>query len=255
MTRLITGVGEFRKHVFDEKKELFEELQAGQSPLALFITCADSRIDPNLLTQTAPGELFVLRNAGNMVAPFGDAGGGEGATIEYAVTHLKVRDIILCGHSRCGAMQGLLNPAAVSEMREVAEWLRVAEASIERAKKIAPNAGPDELLDHVIEQNVILQVEHLLTYPAVMDAATAGRLRLHAWVYRFEIGQVTAYNARMEKFISLADSPNEKLLFPIPTTASSSTAEPKLAESPATQEAVAESSLWNKFCKLWWPAK
>src|SRR5580698_7115556 len=119
MTRLISGVGQFRKQIFDEKKQLFEELQAGQHPLALFITCADSRIDPNLLTQTAPGELFVLRNAGNMVAPFGTPGSGEGATIEYAVSHLRVRDIILCGHSRCGAMQGLLAPAAVSEMREV----------------------------------------------------------------------------------------------------------------------------------------
>jgi carbonic anhydrase len=244
MTRLISGVGQFRKQIFDEKKQLFEELQAGQHPLALFITCADSRIDPNLLTQTAPGELFVLRNAGNMVAPFGTPGSGEGATIEYAVSHLRVRDIILCGHSRCGAMQGLLAPAAVSEMREVAEWLRVAEAAVERAKKLVPDASPADLLEKVIEQNVLLQVEHLQTYPAVKEAALAGRLRLHGWVYQFETGQVMAYNASTERFVSLADSPNEKLLMPVTGEAS----------KPSSAEIRAESgSRWSRLLKRLWP--
>src|SRR3954470_19210041 len=112
-TQLIKGVDKFRQKVFGTQEELFRELGKGQKPLALFITCSDSRIDPNLLTQTEPGELFVLRNAGNLVPPHGAPPNGEEATVEYAVAHLKVRDVILCGHARCGAVQGLLDGHAL----------------------------------------------------------------------------------------------------------------------------------------------
>jgi hypothetical protein len=110
MQKLITGVHDFQNRVFDKHRELFERLSQGQNPEALFITCSDSRINPNMITQTEPGDLFILRNAGNIVPPFGATNGGEAGTIEFAVSALGVRDIIVCGHSLCGAMKGHIRP-------------------------------------------------------------------------------------------------------------------------------------------------
>jgi carbonic anhydrase len=219
MTRIIQGVFNFQQRVFGAKRGLFEQLQAGQRPLALFITCSDSRINPNLLTQTEPGELFVLRNAGNLIPPEGSPPSGERATIEYAVRHLHVRDLILCGHSQCGAMQGVISPGAVASMPAVADWLHFADGSFERAKERAPSAAGPDLLQAVIEQNVLLQIEHLQSFPAVQEAAAAGRLRLHAWVYVFESGEVTVYDPGRQRFVPLSESPRQKLLVPMPTAA------------------------------------
>jgi carbonic anhydrase len=215
MTRIIQGVFDFQKKVFGPMQNLFEELHAGQQPQALFITCSDSRIDPNLLTQTNPGELFVLRNAGNLVPPFGSSNSGEAATVEYAVRHLRVRDLILCGHSQCGAMQGLLAPDAVAAMPGVSEWLGNAAGAVERAKQLHPEGPPENLLMSVIEQNVLLQIEHLQSYPEVREEAANGKLRIHAWIYHFETGEVTAYDAAQQKFVPLSSSPREKLLVPM----------------------------------------
>jgi carbonic anhydrase len=217
MTRIIKGVFEFQQRVFSGKRGLFEQLHSGQRPLALFITCADSRINPNLLTQTEPGELFVLRNAGNLVPPDGSPPNGERATIDYAVQHLKVRDIILCGHSQCGAMQGLVTPAALSAMPTVADWLQFGTASVERAKARHPGVTGDRLLQAVIEQNVLLQIEHLQTFPSVKEAAATGRLRLHGWTYLFETGEVIAYDSTHDRFVPLSESPLQKLLVPMPS--------------------------------------
>jgi len=227
MTRIIKGVFDFQERVFGSKRTLFRQLGAGQRPLALFITCSDSRINPNLLTQTEPGELFVLRNAGNLVPPQGSPPSGEAATIEYAVHHLHVRDVILCGHSKCGAMQGLLAPQAVSDMPAVADWLKVAGPCVERAKARVPDGASPALLQAVIEQNVLLQVEHLQSLPSVQQSAAAGRLRLHAWVYDFENGGVTAYDPRSERFVPLAESPRRKLLVPM-TAAEPEPADPNM---------------------------
>src|SRR6185503_1793507 len=134
--QLVAGVHRFRHEVFRQQRELFERLAHGQEPQSLFITCSDSRIDPNLITHTSPGDLFVLRNAGNLIPAYGTTSGGEVATIEFAIMALGVRDIVVCGHSHCGAMKGVLNPASVAEMPAVAEWLKHAEATrrIIRAK-------------------------------------------------------------------------------------------------------------------------
>jgi carbonic anhydrase len=215
MTRIIKGVFDFQERVFGSKRTLFHRLGAGQRPLALFIACSDSRVNPNMLTQTEPGELFVLRSAGNLVPPHGAPPSGEAATIEYAVHHLHVRDVILCGHSKCGAMQGLLAPQAVADMPAVAEWLKVGMPAVDRAKARLPGAAGPELLRGVIEQNVLLQIEHLQTFPAIQEAAAASRLRLHAWVYEFENGSVTAYDPRSDQFVPLSESPLEKLLVPL----------------------------------------
>lgn len=200
---LVAGIHHFKKQVFRQHRDLFERLSHGQTPETLFITCSDSRIDPNLITHTEPGDLFVLRNAGNLVPAYGATSGGEVATIEFAVTGLKVRDIVVCGHSHCGAMKGLLKPESLQEMPAVAEWLKHAEATrrIVRAKYKTLSAA--ELLEVTTEENVLTQIENLQTHPAVAVALSEGLLKLHAWVYDIASGDVFAYDEPTEQFVPL----------------------------------------------------
>src|SRR5262249_52529212 len=167
MTRIIQGVLDFQRRIFGKKRELFQELGKGQKPLALFITCSDSRIAPDLLAQTQPGELFVLRNAGNLVPPHSAGPWAEAATIEYAVLQLRVRDIILCGHAKCGAMHGLLEPAALAKLPSVAGWLQHAQEVLPRVQAAGEQLSAEQKLNLAIEQNVLVQLEHLKTHPAV----------------------------------------------------------------------------------------
>lgn len=214
MTRIIQGVFSFQKRVFSEKEELFHELGKGQSPLALFITCSDSRINPNLLTQTEPGELFILRNAGNLVPPASNSPGGEEATVEYAIRHLKIRDIILCGHSKCGAMHGLLNCALGappdSKTPAVNHWLSHAMPIANDVANKSREISGDALMTYCIEQNVLHQLKNLKTYIPVQDALTAGKLRLHSWVYKIETGEVTAFDSDKNAFVSLDKARRQK---------------------------------------------
>src|SRR5579863_8006780 len=129
MQKLIQGIHQFQGKSFLPLQGLFEQLAKGQNPETLFITCSDSRIDPSLLTQSKPGDLFILRNAGNIIPPHGAGNGGEAATIELAVTALGVKDIIICGHSHCGAMHALLKPERVAALPAVASWLTHAETT------------------------------------------------------------------------------------------------------------------------------
>lgn len=173
----------------------------GQNPETLFITCSDSRIDPNLLTRSKPGELFLLRNAGNIVPPHGAAGGGEAATIEFAVAGLGVKDIIVCGHSHCGAMGGLLDPEQVEDLPAVAGWLSHAETT---RRIVTENYGhlPDaEPLTAAIEENVLVRLEHPRTLPAVASRLVRGGLHLHGWVYKIETGEVFAYDPSAGQFV------------------------------------------------------
>ncbi len=210
MTRLINGVLDFQRRVFGSQRSLFGRLARGQRPPVLFITCSDSRINPNLLTQTDPGELFILRNAGNLVPPHGGPASGEEATVEYAVAQLKVHEIVVCGHSHCGAMQGLLNPDALRQLPRVAEWLAYARDLLPRLDGIPPA----ERLDRAIEANVLLQMEHLRTYPPVAEALRVRSLRLHGWVYQFETGEVRVYDPVRGVFISLSEKARQEGLFP-----------------------------------------
>ena len=207
MQKLVQGIHHFQESVFRQQTELFQQLVHGQRPLALFITCSDSRIDPNLLTQTEPGELFIMRNAGNIVPPYGAVQGGESATIEYAVAVLKVDDIIVCGHSHCGAMNGLLFPAQVEKLPAVRAWLNHAEAT---ARIIAENYQhidePQARLTATVEENVLVQLENLRTHPSVAAALARGDLKIHGWVYKFETGQVFAYDPSSGQFQTLAQS-------------------------------------------------
>lgn len=204
MRRLIHGVHEFQSQIFDTRRSLFERLAAGQHPEALFITCSDSRIDPNLLTQTAPGDLFVVRNAGNIVPPASAATGGEAATIEYAVKVLQVRDVVICGHSRCGAVAGLLSPDDLAELPLVAAWLDHAKAVAGTVEKKYAASSPEEKWARAVEENVLVQLDNLRSYPAVSAAVQAGKLNLHGWVYHFESGAVSAFDPVAAQFAPLA---------------------------------------------------
>jgi carbonic anhydrase len=219
MTRLLRGALDFQRRVFGTKQSLFGRLAKGQRPPELFITCSDSRINPNLLTQTDPGELFILRNAGNLVPPHGTPVGGEEATVEYAVNALKVRDIIVCGHSFCGAVQGLLNPAALASLPCVAEWLTHARAILPQLE----GEPAESRVNRAIELNVLLQLEHLRSHPPVAAALSARKLRLHGWVYQFETGDVRIYDPVSGKFASVSEK--ARLLGLVPTGKSTDEAE------------------------------
>ncbi len=208
VTRLIEGVSHFQQKVHGTKATLFRRLGDGQSPAVLFITCSDSRINPNLLTGTEPGELFVLRNAGNIVPPHAAGPTGEAATVEYAVRHLRVRDVVVRGHSQCGAVAGLLNPAALDALPVVRAWLRhAAGVADEAAAKAGAAATPADRLAAAVERNVLCQVANLKTHPAVAEAVAAGLVRVHAWVYRFETGAVVAHDPATDRFVPLAEAP------------------------------------------------
>ncbi|MCA9268680.1 MAG: carbonic anhydrase [Planctomycetales bacterium] len=204
MQKLVEGIHQFQQNIFTSQESLFQRLMRGQQPLALFITCSDSRIDPSLLTQTEPGELFIMRNAGNIVPSYGAVQGGEAATIEYAVSVLGVRDIIICGHSHCGAMGALLQPEQTAELPAVRDWLRHAEATSRIMKENYQHIrDPLPRLTATVEENVLVQLENLRTHPAVAAAVARGDLSLHGWVYKFESGQVFAYDPSSGQFLTL----------------------------------------------------
>lgn len=204
MQRLVEGIHEFQQDYFPRNRRLFEELEKGQEPTALFITCSDSRINPSLLTQTEPGELFILRNAGNLVPPY-SGGGGEAATIEFAVCELKVKEIIVCGHSHCGAMAALLKNEQNRNRPAINSWLQNAECTRRIIEENYTHiTDPRAKLTAAVEENVLVQLEHLKTHPCVAAALTRKDLALYGWVYKFESGEVFAYDQQANQFLPLS---------------------------------------------------
>jgi len=202
MKRLIQGLHEFQTNYFSTHRELFELLSQGQHPRILFITCSDSRIDPNLITQTEPGEMFIIRNAGNIIPPYGATNGGEGAAVEYAVHALGIEEIIVCGHSHCGAMKGLLQLGKLEEeMPAVYEWLKHAEATRRTIKEHYQNYEGEALLNAATEENVLTQLENLRTYPVIHSRLKKGEIQIHGWVYEIETGEVVEYNPALGQFV------------------------------------------------------
>ena len=207
MQKLVDGIHHFQATAFTSEREFFERLAHGQSPETLFITCSDSRINPNLLTNTRPGELFILRNAGNIVPPHGAANGGEGATIEYAVAALGVRDIVVCGHSHCGAMKGLVAPEGLDELPAVRAWLGHAEATRRIMRENYGHLEGPALVTATVQENVLAQLENLRTHPAVAARLARGALHLHGWVYKIETGEVFSYDPASGQFGPIASHP------------------------------------------------
>jgi carbonic anhydrase len=203
--RLLAGVRRFQAHVYPEREAAYRQVMSeGQKPHALFITCADSRIDPELITQSGPGEIFVSRNIGNLVPAYGEMLGGVSAIIEYAVAALRVSQVVVCGHSDCGAMIGLLHPEKVAKFPIVKSWLRNAEAALSIVQTLK---GPQEehaALEDLIEQNVLLQIQHLRTHPSVAGRIADGSLGLNGWVYDIAHGSVSVYDEGERKFFPVA---------------------------------------------------
>lgn len=205
MQKLIDGIHQFQKDSFLPLQKLFERLAEGQHPDTLFITCSDSRIDPTLLTNAQPGDLFILRNAGNIIPPHGIGNGGEAATVEFAVSVLGVKDIIICGHSHCGAMRGVLHPESVASLPDVSSWLSHAEMTRRIILDNYHHLKGEALLTATIEENVLVQLENLRTLPSVGSRLAKGDLHLHGWVYIIETGKVFAYDVESEQFVKLAE--------------------------------------------------
>ena len=202
ISKVIEGYRHFSEEIYPEHRELFDQLRSRQNPQVLFITCADSRIDPSLITHTVPGELFICRNIGNIVPAYGEMLGGVSAVVEYAVVGLKVSEIIVCGHSDCGAMKALKNPDAPSlaAMPTVKAWLRNAEAALGVVRAKDPEATGDQMLRTLTEENVLLQLQHLRTHPGVAAGLATGKVRLHGWIYNIGDGKVEAFDEAGSRF-------------------------------------------------------
>jgi carbonic anhydrase len=202
MEKLIRGIHKFQSDVYWANEDLFRRLVGGQNPQALFIGCSDSRMVPDMICQTDPGDLFVVRNAGNLVPPYNPGGitTGESATIEYAIRGLGVKDVIICGHTCCGAMKAAMEPDGLKDMPRVRQWLANADASHEIIVTQYGHLAPEARWQVMVQENVLVQLENLRTHPAVLVGLAHGELRLHAWVYRIETGQVYAYDLESGQF-------------------------------------------------------
>ncbi|MEW9797510.1 carbonic anhydrase [Alteromonas sp. CYL-A6] len=211
MEHVISGVAKFQKEVYPEKKGIFQKLANGQNPEVLFITCADSRIDPNLVTQTEPGELFICRNAGNIVPPHSNQTGGMTASIEFAVAALGVSHIVVCGHTDCGAMKGALAPEKLSSLPHVKEWLGHCRCATEVVKEKHGGELGAEHLSEVTKENVLQQLQHLRTHPAVAAKLATGQVELHGWVYDIELGKVLCYDNNKGEFVELDKAYSDNL--------------------------------------------
>jgi len=198
MDDLRHGVMTFQRYVYPHHKTLFRRLALGQTPKALFITCADSRVDPILITHSQPGQLFVDRNPGNFIPPFHGENASEAAGIEYALEALKIPNIVVCGHTDCGAMKAVLHPEKAMGLKSVANWLTNGVAARERV--FARKLPKEQQLQSLTEHNVVVQLENLLTYPVVAAKLKAGKLKMAGWVYDIEHGKVLEYDPGSKSF-------------------------------------------------------
>jgi len=201
--KLLEGVYKFKTEIFPERKDLFAELSATQNPRIMFITCSDSRIDPNLVTQAPPGDLFICRNAGNIVPPHERNAGGTTASIEFAVASLKVRHLVVCGHTDCGAIKGAMNPEDLQDLPHVSDWMSHTLAAVAAVKARNNGRIGAEQLSELTEENVVLQLRHLVTHPAVAAAVATGNLQLHGWIYDIGEGDIRCYDMRTDRWRSI----------------------------------------------------
>lgn len=203
MQRLVDGVHAFQSQYFASHRQLFRQLaQAGQKPETLFITCADSRVVPNLITNAEPGELFTVRNVGNIVPGLG-LPGGTSAAIEYAVEVLKVENVIVCGHTHCGAIHAVLNPDTMEHLPNVKQWLAQAERLRAIVSQRYAHLSESERVAAAVEENVLVQLENLRAFPFVARALEEGRLQMNGWVFKIETGQVFDYDPKLGQFVPM----------------------------------------------------
>ena len=204
LARIAKGVSKFQSEIFPAQREMFERLQRGQDPLALFITCADSRVNPNLVTQTNPGEIFIERNPGNMVPPYVEFVGGVTAGVEYAMLVLKVPVIVVCGHTDCGVMRALLYPEQVESMPGVRHWMSHGYTARNRMLNKFSDAPEQDQLRHMTELNVLAQIEHLKTHPSVRARLQSEEIEIRGWVYDIGAGSIREFNPSTGRFENIA---------------------------------------------------
>lgn len=194
MDHIVQGVLNFRRNIYPKRKDLFRSLADSQNPEVLFVTCSDSRIDPNLVTGSHPGDLFICRNAGNIIPPHSNDTGGMTASIEYAVAVLKVRHIIICGHTDCGAIKGALDLNALEGLPHVREWLGHCRSAMEIVRErhgIPTGTKLDSCyMNEAIAENVLQQVQHLRTHPVVAARLATRKIKIHGWIYDIESGNI-----------------------------------------------------------------
>jgi carbonic anhydrase len=205
MEQLIEGHRRFLAEAFPARRDQFHLLAEGQAPETLFVTCADSRIVPDLILQTQPGDLFICRNAGNVIPRAGEPAGGVSATIEYAVEVLRVRHLIVCGHSDCGVIRALMAPQALEGLTSVRDWLQHVEPAWEYVDEVERNAG--ELTRHtaLTHANVLVQLDNLKTHAYILRAIEEKRLQIHGWYYDILSGRIECFDEGLGKFIPLAE--------------------------------------------------
>lgn len=204
MTTPKDGFIEFRRNVYPAYKFLFKRLGRGQSPHTIFITCSDSRIDPCLITQSKPGDLFVIRNAGNIVPRWQGKTSGEIASVAFALKVLKVPRLIVCGHSDCGAMKAAMNPSQSDDV-SITDWLSNCEELTERAKR------EHICLETAAKQNVLQQIQHLKEYPAVKERFDAGELHIEGWYYDIGVGECDVYCPAKDRWLSAFEASADDL--------------------------------------------
>lgn len=217
MKKLIQGLLDFQRHSLPSYRATFARLAKGQSPDCLFITCADSRVVPNLLVSKDPGDLFVIRNVGNMVTPVDERGESmidhsEAAAVEFALLHLPVQDVVVCGHSGCGAMKALLTGLANERAPNLQKWLDVGQDAMNAFERGGPVGQGLEQVDALSQHNVLQQLDHLRSYPLVRERLAAGTLRLHGWWFDIGNAQVHAYRPQRECFVPIDEEEGEQML-------------------------------------------
>jgi carbonic anhydrase len=199
-------VRRFQDREFPHEHEVFEALATGQDPHTLFITCADSRIVPEMITQTGPGDLFVCRNIGNIIPAYGEMLGGVSAVVEYACVALNVTEIVVCGHSDCGAMKGLLAPESTAHMPTVTSWLRNANAARSVVNATQPGLQGPAAVQALVEQNVRTQLGNLRTHPAVAARLADRSIDMHGWVYDIGTGTISVLDEQERALISVDEA-------------------------------------------------
>jgi carbonic anhydrase len=204
LAKIVEGAKKFRAEIFPAQHEMFERLKARQQPIAMFITCADSRVVPNLFTQTGPGDIFIERNPGNLVPQYGEFVGGVSAGVEYGMLVLKVPLVIICGHTDCGVMKSLLHSEQAHGLPGVQEWMRHASESRHRILRDHHEAAEEEKLRLITEYNVLAQIEHLKSHPSVHSRVIRGEVDIRGWVYDIGDGSIWAADPETNRFEKIA---------------------------------------------------
>lgn len=210
LAKIMKGVSTFETEVYPAQRARFESLKQGQHPLALFISCADSRVVPSLITQTGPGDLFLEQNPGNFVPHYGEFVGGVSAGVEYAMLVLKVPLVIVCGHTDCGVMKALLHPDKAYGLPAMQEWMRHAAETQHRIMRDHAGASEEEKLRLLTQYNVLAQVEHLKTHPSVQSRIISGEVEIHAWVYDIGDGSIWAADRTSGRFEITGGAPGPR---------------------------------------------